>query len=352
MVLNMEMNNNKKVVTFGELMLRMPKAGMKVSDLDLTQAKFGGSEANVAVSLATLGDRVAYVTRLPEGNVGQAAANRLKSFGVETDMIHYHGNKIGSYYLQEGASRQKAQTVYDRDNTAYSTLSPRDIDWYEALKDASVLHASGITAAISQSAADTVFEALDVADELGVTVSFDINYRKGLWKYGADPHATLVRMMQRADVMFGDALEYEYITNREPVAHLLNDEDLQDHLDEYQKWVDELHDLCPRCAHMIIGIRNQIASDHHTLTALMYADKKMYHTVVHDIHPVLDPVGVGDAFAAGSIHAALHFLDDAQRWVNYSLAAATLKNRVKGDFNLTTDEEIQELLVQNKYHIK
>ena len=345
------MKKKTMIVTFGELMLRMPKAGMKATDLDLSQAKFGGSEANVAVSLATLGDNVAYVTRLPEGQVGEAATNRLKSFGVDTQMIHYYGNKIGSYYLQEGASRQKAQTVYDRDNTAYSTLKPGDIDWHEVLKDVSVLHASGITAAISQSAADTVFEALDVADELGVTVSFDINYRKGLWKYGAEPRETLIRMMQRADVMFGDALEYEFITQREAVAHLLNDEDLQDHLPEYQVWIDELHDLCPRCAHMIIGIRNQIAADHHTLTAIMYADKKMYHTKVHDIHPVLDPVGVGDAFAAGSIHAALHFPNDSQRWVNYSLAAATLKNRVKGDFNLTTGEEIEELLIHNKYHI-
>lgn len=343
---------NKKVITFGELLLRMPKAGMKVTDLDLTQAKFGGSEANVAVSLATLGDSVAYVTRLPKGEVGDAASNRLKLFGVDTDMILYRGDKIGSYYLQEGASRQKSQTIYDRDNTSYSTLSPGDIDWYDVLKDVSVLHASGITAAISQSAADTIFEALDVADELGVTVSFDINYRKGLWKYGAEPRETLVKMMQRADVMFGDVLEYEYITNREPIAQLLNDEDLLAHLDKYQVWVDELHALCPRCAHMIIGIRNQIAADHHTLTALMYADGRMYHTVVHDIQPVLDPVGVGDAFAAGSIHAALHFPNDSQRWVNYSLAAATLKNRVKGDFNLTTDEEIQELLNNNHYRIK
>ena len=333
-----------KVVSFGEIMLRMPEADMRVEDVDLSAGCFGGSEANAAVSLATLGDHVAYVTRLPDNAVGRAAAASLAKYGVDTSQLLYQGNKIGSYYLQQGASRQKSKTVYDRDNTAYSTLKPGDIPWHEILRDASVFHASGITAAISQSAADTVFEALDVADELGVTVSLDINYRKNLWQYGADARETLIRMMQRADIMFGDVLEYEFICQREPIPFRTADGQAPD-LAAYEQWYQELHQLCPRCSRMMIGIRNQITPNHHELTAVLLADgNKMFASPVQDITPVVDPVGVGDAFAAGSIHAALHFPDDAQLWLDYSLAAATLKNRVRGDFNLTTDEEIRSYL--------
>ena len=333
----------KKTVTFGELMLRMPEAGVRVEDLNYDEARFGGSEANVAVSLATLGDHVAYVTRLPENKAGHAASDRIAFYGVDTSQVLFHGNKIGSYFLQQGASRQKSKTVYDRYDTAYSTLKPGDIDWHTILKDASVFHTSGICAAISQSAADAVFEALDVADELGVTISFDINYRKNLWEYGADARETLTRMMQRADIMFGDVLEYEFICQHAPIPFRTPTGEAPDK-EAYAKWFEQLHELCPRCGHMIIGVRNQVSPTHHELTALMLADGKMFTSKVQDITPVIDPVGVGDAFAAGSIHAAINFPDDNQRWVDYALAAATLKNRVRGDFPLTTDAEILELV--------
>ena len=311
-------------------MLRMPEAGVRVEDLNYDEARFGGSEANVAVSLATLGDHVAYVTRLPENKAGHAASDRIAFYGVDTSQVLFHGNKIGSYFLQQGASRQKSKTVYDRYDTAYSTLKPGDIDWHTILKDASVFHTSGICAAISQSAADAVFEALDVADELGVTIS-------------ADARDTLTRMMQRADIMFGDVLEYEFICQHDPIPFRTPTGEAPDN-EAYAKWFEQLHELCPRCGHMIIGVRNQVSPTHHELTALMLADGKMFTSKVQDITPVIDPVGVGDAFAAGSIHAAINFPDDNQRWVDYALAAATLKNRVRGDFPLTTDAEILELV--------
>ena len=188
-----------------------------------------------------------------------------------------------------------------------------------------------------------VFEALDVADELGVTISFDINYRKNLWEYGADARDTLTRMMQRADIMFGDVLEYEFICQHDPIPFRTPTGEAPDN-EAYAKWFEQLHELCPRCGHMIIGVRNQVSPTHHELTALMLADGKMFTSKVQDITPVIDPVGVGDAFAAGSIHAAINFPDDNQRWVDYALAAATLKNRVRGDFPLTTDAEILELV--------
>lgn len=332
-----------KVVTFGELMVRMPEAGATLANLNTETARFGGSEANAAVSLATLGDPVVYVTRLPDIAVGHAAANRLATYGVDTTHVLYKGERMGSYFLQQGASRQKSKTIYDRDNTAYSTLRPGDIPWREILQGTDVFHTSGICPAISQSAADTVFEAIEIATEMGIKVSLDINYRKALWQYGVDARTTLIRMMQQADIMFGDVLEYEFICQREAIPFSVFYGQNPD-LTAYKKWFEELHELCPRCSRMMIGIRNQIDTTHHELTALLLADGKMVSTVVQDITNIVDPVGVGDAFAAGSIHAALHFSDDTQRWLDYSLAAATLKNRVRGDFNLSTNDEIEELL--------
>ena len=338
------MMKEKKIVCFGELMLRLEEEGMPLEKVNLDTAKFVGSEANVAVSLATLGDKVSVVTRLPDNLVGHTAADKLKAFGVDTSLIQFQGDRIGTYYLQQGQSRQKSKTIYDRDNTPFSTLRPGDIDWHAILKDATVFHTSGISIGISQSAADVTFEALDVADELGLTISVDINYRSALWKYGADAKETITRLMQRADVMFGDAIEYEWLTGRKVPLEVTTANDPID-LDIYRDWYRELHAICPRCAKMIIGTRNQVAPSHHLLTAMMLNNgDEMLHSVIHDITNVIDPVGVGDAFAAGSIHAALCFPDDAQKWLDYSLAAATLKNYIPGDFNLAKDEEILRLV--------
>lgn len=338
------MMKKNKVVCFGEMLVRLPEAGADPNSLCLEQTKFGGSEANVAVSLAQLGDEVIYVTRLPDNKVGHTAVERLHALGVDTSHVAYTGNKIGSYFLQQGASRQKSVTVYDRDNTAFSTLKPGDLPWRELLADAAVFHTSGISAAISQSAADAMFEAIEIAQEMGVKVSVDINYRKNLWQYGAEPRSTLIRLMQQADIMFGDAIEFEYISDKRPVPFEATSADFYMDLEAYSKWLDEFYALCPRCGKMIMGIRSQPAPTHHVLTAILLDDGHMLHTRLNDITNVIDPVGVGDAFSAGSIHAALHFPDDGQKWLEYALSAATLKNQVPGDFNLSTDQQIMDFI--------
>lgn len=336
----------KKVVCFGEMLVRLPEANADTNALCLEQTKFGGSEANVAVSLAQLGDEVMYITRLPDNKVGHAATERLKALGVDVSHVAYTGQKIGSYFLQQGASRQKSTTVYDRDNTAFSTLKPGDLPWHELLADAAVFHTSGISAAISQSAADAMFEAIDIAEQMGVMVSVDINYRKNLWQYGAEPRATLIRLMQKADIMFGDAIEFEYISDKRPVPFDAVSADYPVDLEGYAKWLDEFYQLCPKCGKMIIGVRSQPAPTHHVLTAMLLDNGHMLHTRLNDITNVIDPVGVGDAFSAGSIHAALHFPEDGQKWLEYALSAATLKNQVPGDFNLSTDQQILDFIKQ------
>ena len=331
----------QKIVTFGELLLRFSKPGqLRLTQGDMFTSKYGGSEANVAVSLATQGENVTYITRLPDTPVGHAGAQCMAQLGVDISRIVYGGQRIGTYYFEPAAGMRAAKVVYDRDHSAYYDLAQGMIDWRNILKDADIFQVSGITAAISQQAADATFEALDIADEMGITVSFDINYRKNLWKYGADPRKTLQKMLSRCDMMFGDAIEFEWISQHPQPPFTATDSNFKMQIPEYREWFDELHDQYPRCKQWLMGMRNIVDSNHHTLTALLFTDGQLLEAPVIDIPDVVDPVGVGDAFMGGFLHAITLFPGDREKQLNYSLAAASLKNTIPGDFNLSTEEEI------------
>jgi 2-dehydro-3-deoxygluconokinase len=186
---------------------------------------------------------------------------------------------------------------------------------------------------------------------LAVKISFDINYRKNLWKYGADPRETISRMLERCDMMFGDAIEFEWLWQRKQPPFTATDSHFTMQMDEYAEWFDEIHARFPRCRHWLMGMRNMVASNHHTLTALLWTDGQLLQAPIHDIPDVVDPVGVGDAFMAAFLHATEAFPDDRQRQLEYSLAAAALKNTVPGDFNLTFDDEITDVVThQHNIH--
>ena len=344
-----------KIVTFGELLLRFSKNDhLRLSQGDYFTSKYGGSEANVAVSLATLNNNVQFVTRLPDTPVGHAGVQNLMQLGVDCRHVQFGGSRIGTYYMEPAAGMRSAKVIYDRAGSACSELQPGMIPWREILKDASVLHVSGITPAISKSSADATFEALDIADEMGVKVAFDINYRKNLWQYGADPRETLKKVLSRCDMMFGDAIEFEWICQRQQPPFTATDSSFQMQMKEYQEWFEELHATFPRCKKWLMGMRNMVASSHHLLTALLYTyndttnEYQLLKSPINDINGVVDPSGVGDAFMAGLLHAIHAYTNDSQRQVNYALAASTLKNTIPGDFNLASDEEIQT--IENHYY--
>ena len=341
----------KKIVTFGELLLRFSKDHhQRLTQGDYFSSKYGGSEANVAVSLATLGDRVEYVTRLPQTPVGRAGVMRLQELGVGCHHVLFGGNRIGTYYFEPAAGMRSAKVVYDRANSACSELRPGMLPWRQILKGAFVLHISGITAAISRSSLDATLEALDIADEMGVLVSYDINYRKNLWQYeGADPRATLGLLLSRCDIMFGDAIEFEYLCQRRQPPYTATDTHFEMQMQEYGEWFEQLHEQYPRCRKWLMGMRNMVASSRHLLTALLYTSDdginyRLLRAPIHDINGVVDPSGVGDAFMAGLLHAIQAFPGNDQQQLNYSLAASTLKNTIPGDFNLATHDEVMALL--------
>ena len=325
--------NRKKIVTFGELLLRFSKPGqLRLTQGDMFTSKYGGSEANVAVSLATQGEDVTYITRLPDTPVGHAGAMN---------------QRIGTYYFEPAAGMRAAKVIYDRGNSAYYDLKPGMIPWREILKDCAYFCVSGITAAISQQAAKATFEALDIADEMGVTVCFDINYRKNLWKYeGAEPRKTLSQMLSRCDMMFGDAIEFEWLSQHPQPPFTATDSNFQMQMKEYGEWFDELHANFPRLKNWMMGMRNIVSSNHHTLTGLLWTEGTLLQAPVIDIPDVIDPVGVGDAFMGAWLHAISLFPDDKQKQLNYSLAAAALKNTIPGDFNISTEDEILDVMEQ------
>ena len=325
--------SRKKIVTFGELLLRFSKPGqLRLTQGDLFTSKYGGSEANVAVSLATQGEDVTYITRLPDTPVGHAGAMNLAQLGVDTSEVLYGGQRIGTYYFEPAAGMRAAKVIYDRSGSAYYDLKPGMIPWRKILQDCAYFHVSGITAAISSQAAEATFEALDIADELGVTICFDINYRKNLWKYeGAQPRETLSSMLSRCDMMFGDAIEFEWLSQHKQPPFTAT---------------DELHAQYPRLKNWMMGMRNIVSSNHHTLTALLWTEGELLQAPIIDIPDVIDPVGVGDAFMGGWLHAINIFPDDKQKQLNYSLAAAALKNTIPGDFNLSTENEITDVMQQ------
>ena len=204
-----------------------------------------------------------------------------------------------------------------------------------------MLWRSGITCAVSQSAADATFEAVRTAREMGLRITCDINYRRNLWKYeGADAHKTLNALMQYSDFIFGDQDEWEVATGvkQVPMDHMMADTQLD--MEAYRRYFEEMHRQFPHCREMMLGLRNQITTSHHTLTALLWYDGVIYQTRIYDINDIIDSVGVGDAFVAAYIHAAEKWPGDAQRGLDFAVAAAMLKNSVSGDYNLVTEAEI------------
>ena len=332
-----------KIVTFGEILLRWSKDHcFRIGQGNQYNGNFGGSEANVAVSLSLLGDSVEYVSRIPRSQIGQACVNALRNYGIDTRHVEWGGERLGTYYFEASAAMRNSKVVYDRNGSSFYSCAPGMFPWREIFKDVQLFHCSGITCSVSKSAADATFEAVRIAKEMGLTICCDINYRKNLWKYGADAHTILHELMQYSDFIFGDQNEWEVATGV-PHIHVDNMQaDTQLDMDAYRRYFDEMHRQFPNCRSMILALRNQMTTNHHTLTGLLWHEGEIYLPRIYDIYPVLDPMGVGDAYVAAYIHAALKRPYDPQFQIDFALAASQLKNSISGDFNLVTEEEILE----------
>lgn len=332
-----------KIVTFGEIMIRLSKPGyQRLFQGRNFEGNYGGSEANVAVSLAFMGDNVEYVTRVPYGPLGDAALMHLREYNLNVSHVVKGGDRLGAYYFEEAVAMRNSRVVYDRKDSSFYTLKRGMIKWDKVLEDAGIFHCSGITCAISRDAMETTMDAIELAVKKGLTISCDINYRKNLWGYGLQPRDVLYRMMQYSDIIFGDQNEWEVASGERHIPFEALDADYEMDREAYLAYFRRMHRFFPKCKKMVMAVRNQIASSHHTLTGVLYDTQTdtLYTTKIYDIQPIIDPMGVGDAFIAAYLHANLKWADDNQKCLDFSLSASALKNTVPGDQNLVSEEEI------------
>lgn len=335
----------KKIVTFGEVLLRLtPPDCRRLSQAEELLINYGGSEANVAASLANFGLEVDFVTRLPQNDVAKACVGQLRSQGIHTDNIVYGGERMGIYFLENGASLRPSKVVYDRAYSSFSTIRPGMVNWEEVFKDAHWFHWSGIAASLSQDGAEACLEALEVAERMGLTISCDLNFRKNLWKYGKSAAEIMPLLVAKSDVLFGAMPEYQQILGVPGVPFKAVDATYQLDKKAFEEVSRQILSLCPRCKKMFIELRNSMSVNHDTLGAVLYSDNTLKVSRVYDITHVIDKVGVGDAFVAGMIYGLIAYPGDDQRAVDFALAASALKNTIYGDFNLTTVEEVENLM--------
>lgn len=333
-----------KVVTFGEIMLRLATPEhLRFRQARSFNATFGGGEANVAVSLANYGIDVDYVTRLPQNDLGAACAAELRSFGVGTSNIVYGGERLGIYYLETGAVARPSKVVYDRAHSSAATVERGMIDWEQVLAGADWFHWTGITPAISASAAEVCLDACCAANRLGVKVSCDLNYRKNLWKYGKTAAEVMPALVEYCDVILGNEEDAEKVFGIKPEG--FDAASTQGEVDAaaFRSVCTQLMARFPRAKKVVITLRGSINADHNTWGGVLFDGETLYRSPRYDITDIVDRVGGGDSFMGGLIYGLLTY-DDDQRALNFAAAASALKHTIYGDFNMVSVAEVENLM--------
>lgn len=328
----------KKIVTLGEIMLRLSTPGNKrFVQSDSFDAVFGGGEANVAVSCANYGHEVYFVSKLPEHEIGQSAINALRKYGVKTDYIARGGDRIGIYYLETGASMRPSKVIYDRAHSAIAEASATDFDFDKIMEGASWFHWSGITPAISEKAARLTELACQAAKRHHVTVSVDLNFRKKLWTK-EQAQAVMRPLMQYVDVCIGNEEDAELCLGFKPDADVVGGKtDAEGYKSIFAAMADEFG-----FKYVISTLRESFSASHNGWKAMIYNGKEFYVSKRYDITPIIDRVGGGDAFSGGIIHGLLTMRTQAEA-LEFAVAASALKHTINGDFNLVSEEEVKAL---------
>ena len=333
-----------KVVTFGEVMLRLSTPGyLRFSQARQFDATFGGGEANVAVSLANYGVDAHFVTRLPKNDIADMCTAELRGLGVNVDDIIYGGDRMGIYYLETGAVARGSKVVYDRAHSSISEIQPGMINWREVLKGADWFHWTGITPALSQGAADSCKEAIEVANELGVKVSCDLNFRKKLWKYGKTAAEVMPALVEGCDLILGNEEDAEKEFGIKPEG--FDAEKTGGEIDQarFESVCRQLMKAFPRCKKVAVTLRGSINASHNTWGGVLYDGKTLWQSRRYDITDIVDRVGAGDSFMGGLLYGLLTYGTD-QEAIEFAAAASCLKHTIVGDYNRVTVSEVETLI--------
>ncbi|WP_018620553.1 sugar kinase [Spirosoma luteum] len=318
-----------KIVTFGEVMLRLSTPGVeRFIQTDSLTMHFGGTEANVAASLAQLGAHTVHVTRFPDHALGRAASGYLRRYGVDTQHIRYGDGRLGLYFLETGAGSRASQIIYDRVDSAFSRIQADEIDWEPILQGADWFHWTGITPALSQGAADCLLAAIKTANRLNIPVSADIVYRSNLWQYGRTPQEIMPALTEGCTLVLGSKTLFSGIYGVVGSS--------------FQEAGRAMMNRFPSVRYITDTKRNSVSASHNQLSAKLFDGDTVYKSTLYDIQPITDRIGTGDAYVAGLIYGLLTF-NDLQRAVEFGVAASVLKHTIPGDVNLAGIAEIDTL---------
>lgn len=318
----------QKVVTVGEVLMRLTVPDQKrlfqTVNFDVT---FGGSEANVGVSLAHFGLKNTHITALPSHDLGERAARFLKLNGVGMKGIVRKEGRLGVYYLESGAMQRPSRIVYDRFDSTFAHLDQSEVDWDAVFKNSDWFHYSGITPAISQKAADLTLRALQEAKKRGLTTSGDINYRRNLWQYGKQPIEIMPGLVELTDLIVGGTVDLENC--------------LGIHDEHWETNCDMVQEKYPHIIGFSNTVRNSMSASRNELSALLYKNGTTYTSKTYEMKNIVDRIGGGDAFMAGLIYGMMNL--SHQEAIEFAVAASVLKHTTIGDVNLSSREEVEAL---------
>ncbi len=329
---------SKKVVTMGEIMLRLSTPGyQRFTQSESFDVVYGGGEANVAVSLSNYGLDSYFVTKLPDNPIGQSAVNHLRRYGVNDDYIAKGGERVGIYFLETGASMRPSKVVYDRANSAIAEADIQDFDFDAIFKDAEWFHFSGITPAISDKAAEVTEEALKAAKKHGVTVSVDLNYRKKLWT-PEKAKKIMTKLMEYVDVCIGNEEDAEKVLGFKPGETDVTKGELE--LEGYKDIFKQMKEQF-NFKYVVTTLRESYSASDNGWSALIYDGNEFYRSKKYDVR-IVDRVGGGDSFAGGLIYSLVTGKDFKES-LEFAVAASALKHTIPGDFNLVSADEVMTL---------
>lgn len=327
-----------KVITFGEIMLRLnPEGYLRFVQADKYEATFGGGEANVAVSLANYGMDASFVTKLPSHEIGQCAINELRRYGVDTSKIVRGGPRVGIYYAEKGASQRPSKVIYDRAGSSIALAQPSDFNWDEIFEGADWFHFTGITPALGENLPEICLEACKAAHERGITVSCDLNYRKKLWTR-EQARECMSKLVPYVDVC---------ISNEEDAKDVFGIEAENTDIDSgklnHVGYISVARQLSERfgCKYVAITLRSSISANDNDWAGMLYTDGKAHFSKQYHMH-IVDRVGGGDSFGGGLIYSLLSGYDP-QKAIDFAVAASCLKHTIEHDFNLCSVAEVESL---------
>ena len=327
-----------KVVTFGELMLRLAPPGyLRFTQADTFTATYGGGEANVAVSLANYGMDVAFVTKLPENDIGQAAVNSLRRYGVDVSKIVRGGPRVGIYYLEKGASQRPSKVIYDRAGASIALAQPGDFDWDSIIEGVSWFHFTGITPALGDNVAACCLEACKAAKAKNITVSCDLNFRKNLWT-SEKAGQVMGQLMEYVDVCIANEEDAEKVFGIRAAATDVTTGKLNH--DGYREVASKLKERFG-FSKVAITLRTSISANDNKWAAMLYDGEDYYFSKSYDVH-IVDRVGGGDSFGGGLIYALLAGKSSKDA-LEFAVAASCLKHSIEGDYNAVSVKEVETL---------